>query len=76
MNRLPRQPYVLGDILKFHVPGFNPISQQCTKIPDFILISVQGNKEGDSSIYITLGYMTRFVFCRFFFPPAELCFGT
>ena len=29
--------------LKFHVPVFNPISQQCTKIPYFILVSVQGN---------------------------------
>lgn len=61
-----------GDILRFHVPGFNPISQQCTKIPDFLLVSVQGNKESNASIYIVLDYMTRFVSCRFFFPPAEL----
>lgn len=65
-----------GDVLKFHVPGFNPISQQCTKIPDFILVSVQMNEEGGSSVCIMLGYMARFVFCRFFCPPAELCFRT
>lgn len=65
---------MLGDTLKFHVPGFNRISQQCTKIPDFILVSIQGTNEGD--VYITLGYMTRFVFCRCFFPPAELFFCT
>lgn len=34
------------------------------------------NEEGGSSVCIMLGYMARFVFCRFFCPPAELCFRT
>lgn len=42
MSKLPKEPGLSGDLLQFHLPAFNPISQQQTKIPGFTLVSVQG----------------------------------